>query len=71
MPDEHINIPSIKGLKTLLSGYGLKIIGYTRFGSGFTKGMIPNFIKYFFDFFVKLLKIGDRGTFLVIKKDPK
>jgi SAM-dependent methyltransferase len=68
MPDEHLCIPSVKGLEFLLSGYGLEIKGTTRFGSGFTKGMIPDLFKKFFDFFVKKLKFGDRGAFLVLRR---
>jgi len=65
MPDEHIHIPSMKGLKKLLQKYNLKITGQTRFGSGFTSGSIPVFLKIKFDKFAKKLKFGDRGSFLI------
>ncbi|MBN2547413.1 MAG: class I SAM-dependent methyltransferase [Spirochaetes bacterium] len=68
MPDEHLHIPSIKGLKILLKEYNLKIIGQTRFGSGFTSGSIPNFLKLKFDYLAKKFKFGDRGSFLIIFK---
>ena len=68
MPDEHLHIPSIKGLKKLLSSYSLEITGFTRFGSGFTTGMINNKLKQLFDFSAKRLKFGDRGAFLIKKK---
>lgn len=67
MPDEHLNIPSLKGFKILVKRYNFKIVGLTRFGSGFTTGMINFKIKKIFDFVAKKLKIGDRGTFLLIK----
>ena len=66
MPDEHLHIPSLKGLKILLKKYGLKIIGSKRFGSGYTTGMIPFFLKYIFDKFAKTFCYGDRGAFLVV-----
>jgi SAM-dependent methyltransferase len=68
MPDEHLCIPSFLGLKKLFSKHGFKMAGYVRFGSGLTKGMTFSPIKSFFDFFVKLIKIGDRGAFLMVKK---
>jgi SAM-dependent methyltransferase len=66
MPDEHLHIPSKKGLKILLKKYGFKIIGSVRFGSGFTTGMIPNYLKNIFDKTAKKLHFGDRGAFLVV-----
>ena len=65
MPDEHIQIPSKKGLIMLLKRYNLKVTGYTRFGSGFTSGMIHPFFKRIFDYSAKKIKCGDRGTFLI------
>lgn len=64
MPDEHLHIPSIKGFKRLLSAYGFKIIGATRFGSGFTTGMINNRVKRGLDTLAKQRSFGDRGAFL-------
>lgn len=64
MPDEHLHIPSIKGLKMLLAAYGFKIIGATRFGSGFTTGMINNGLKRALDRLAKQHSFGDRGAFL-------
>jgi SAM-dependent methyltransferase len=68
MPDEHLHIPSVKGLKLLFDRFGLKIIAKTRFGSGFTKGMINDKIKSLFDKTAKKFNFGDRGTFLVVNK---
>lgn len=67
MPDEHLHIPSLFGFKKILSSYGLRISGMTRFGSGFTTGMINNKIKRFFDKMAKKLKFGDRCAFLINK----
>ncbi len=66
MPDEHLHIPSLKGLDILIKRYGLKIIGKTRFGSGYTVGMISPFLKIIFDKFAKTFSYGDRGSFLII-----
>jgi 2-polyprenyl-3-methyl-5-hydroxy-6-metoxy-1,4-benzoquinol methylase len=68
MPDEHLHIPSLKGLKILLKKNGLIIIGKTRFGSGYTTGMIPLLLKNIFDKFAKFFSYGDRGAFLIIFK---
>ena len=68
MPDEHLHIPSIKGLKKLLNDYNFKIIGKTRFGSGFTKGAINNNIKNILDKSAKSFKFGDRACFLITSK---
>lgn len=67
MPDEHLAIPSYRGLKTILNKYNIKIISSTRFGSGFTSGSINSSFKTFFDKTAKKLKIGDRGAFLCKK----
>jgi len=64
MPYEHLHIPSLKGLLNLLNKNGFKLIGKTRFGSGFTTGMINTHIKNILDKFVKLISMGDRGSFL-------
>lgn len=64
MPDEHLHIPSLKGLKMILAEYGFKIVGATRFGSGFTTGMIHNGVKRLFDRLAKQGSLGDRGAFL-------
>lgn len=69
IPDEHLHIPSLKGLKIFLKKYGLKIIGSIRFGSGYTTGMIPFFLKYLFDKLAKIFNYGDRGAFLIIYDD--
>ena len=66
MPDEHLHIPSIKGLMMLFNNYGLKVIGQIRFGSGYTSGAIPDFFKKRLDKFVKMLSFGDRGAFLFV-----
>jgi SAM-dependent methyltransferase len=71
MPDEHLHIPSYKGLKLLFKRYGFKIIGNSRFGSGFTSGMINSFFKNIFDKSAKKFKFGDRGAFLIIFEDFK
>ena len=68
MPYEHLHIPSLKGLKIFLKNNKFKIIGKTRFGSGFTTGTISFFLKLYADFFVKKLSFGDRGCFLIIKE---
>ena len=65
MPDEHLNIPSRKGLKILLKKHNLKITSQTRFGSGITAGTVPRPVKVLCDFLAKGLRIGDRGVFLV------
>ncbi|OHD15369.1 MAG: hypothetical protein A2Y34_08145 [Spirochaetes bacterium GWC1_27_15] len=68
MPDEHLHLPSLKGLKNILKKYDLKIVGTTRFGSGFTSGMIHPFFKNRLDYLAKKLKFGDRGAFLIVKE---
>ena len=68
MPDEHLHIPSLKGIKILLKEFNFEIIGQTRFGSGYTSGSIPNIFKMFFDKFGKIFSYGDRATFLTILK---
>lgn len=65
MPDEHLHIPSLKGLRLLLQKYSFTIIGTTRFGSGFTTGMTHPIIKKTLDMTAKKLSYGDRGTFLI------
>ncbi|HOV14636.1 MAG TPA: hypothetical protein PK771_10160, partial [Spirochaetota bacterium] len=65
MPDEHIHIPSISGLKKLLLRNSLKIVGLTRFGSGFTTGMINQNNKIVLDTLAKKFNFGDRGAFLI------
>ncbi len=67
MPDEHLNIPSTKGLLKISDKYNLKIYGSTRFGSGFTSGMINKRFKLFLDKSAKLFRYGDRGAFLLRK----
>lgn len=67
MPDEHLNIPSIKGLLKITGRYNLKICGSTRFGSGYTSGMINKRLKSFLDKTAKLFRYGDRGAFLLRK----
>lgn len=69
MPDEHLHIPSLRGFKKLIRRYGLSIEGYTRFGSGFTTGMINLWIKKILDKFAKIFKYGDRITFLISFKN--
>lgn len=64
MPNEHLHIPSIKGMRILLNSYSLSIKSITRFGSGFTSGTIPRSIKYLFDSTTKFLGFGDRGALL-------
>lgn len=64
MPDEHLHIPSLKGLRLLLARYNLVITGSTRFGSGYTAGMINGFFKSIFDTSAKVFGYGDRGAFL-------
>lgn len=65
MGDEHLNIPSVKGLRLVCERYGFRIMGSTRFGSGFTKGSLPNGLKRSFDYLAKRASFGDRGCFLV------
>jgi SAM-dependent methyltransferase len=67
MPDEHLHIPSMKALKNYLTNNGFKLLGYTRFGSGFTYGSINKTFKNILDFSAKFFKIGDRGAFLFKK----
>lgn len=67
LENEHLNIPSIKGIKSILESYNYKIEGITRFGSGFTYGMCNSVIKKIFDFLAKFFKIGDRAVLLVKK----
>jgi SAM-dependent methyltransferase len=64
MPNEHLHLPSVNGLIKILDRYGYYIAAETRFGSGFTTGMIPGFIKKRADSVAKMLGIGDRGAFL-------
>ena len=64
MPDEHLHIPSMRGIKYLLSDYGFEICGLTRFGSGFTSGTIAPFWKRLFDKSAKRFKFGDRCSML-------
>ncbi len=68
MPDEHLSIPSVKAITYLLKTKGFEKKGSTRFGSGFTTGMINNSLKRIFDKYAKLFKFGDRGAYLFIKK---
>lgn len=65
MPDEHLNIPSLKGLKILLKKYNLQIRGMTRFGSGFTSGSIIMPVKKILDLLAKRFHFGDRASFLI------
>ena len=67
MPNEHLNIPTLKGLKILLKRYNLKIVKMKRFGSGLTMGMVNHKIKKIFDFLAKKFSFGDRGAFLIKK----
>ncbi|MCG8569149.1 MAG: class I SAM-dependent methyltransferase [Spirochaetes bacterium] len=69
MPDEHLHLPSLKGLKILLNRYQMKITGATRFGSGFTTGMIHRILKKGLDKLAKRWHFGDRGAFLIRFKD--
>jgi len=66
MPNEHLNIPTLKGFKILLKRYNLKIVEMERFGSGFTSGIINPLLKKIFDFLAKTFSFGDRGAFLII-----
>lgn len=68
LENEHLNIPSIKGINSILKLYNYKIEGITRFGSGFTYGTCNSVIKKFFDFLAKFFKIGDRAVLLVKNK---
>ncbi len=67
MPNEHLNIPTLKGIKILFKKYNLKIIKMRRFGSGFTSGMIAPTFKRLFDFLAKKFSLGDRAAFLLRK----
>jgi len=69
IPNEHLNIPTLKGFKILLRKYNLKIIKMERFGSGLTSGMKNPLIKKIFDFLAKKFSFGDRGSFLLIVKN--
>ena len=62
LPDEHINIPSYKGLKKIFKRHNIKIIGKTRFGSGYTLGMIHPKQKKIADYLAKQFNYGDRIT---------
>lgn len=68
MPDEHLNIPSVRSVKILAAHYGFSIISLTRFGSGVTAGTAPHLVKKIADKSAKIFKIGDRAAFLLIKK---
>lgn len=68
MPDEHLNIPSVRSVKKLAKQYGFSIKSMTRFGSGITSGTAPRLIKRFADKAAKALKFGDRAAFLLIRK---
>ncbi|MBN1616937.1 MAG: methyltransferase domain-containing protein [Spirochaetales bacterium] len=70
MPDEHLAIPSMKGLRILLRKTGFTIRGQTRFGSGWTSGSIYRPIKRLCDFAAKHLGFGDRGCFLLEYRNP-
>ena len=68
MPDEHLNIPSVRSVKILAKQNGFKVCSLTRFGSGVTSGTAPKIIKNIADKLAKLFKFGDRAAFLLIKK---
>ncbi len=68
MPDEHLNIPSLAGLNTLMNNNGFYLTGITRFGSGLTTGMTFPLLKKTLDSYAKTLKFGDRGAFLFKKR---
>lgn len=67
IPDEHLNIPSMRGLRCLLERHGLAVVKMTRFGSGLTSGEAPAWIKKRLDFFIKKVRVGDRAAFLIAK----
>ena len=66
MPDEHLNIPSVRSVKILAKQNGFKVCSLTRFGSGVTSGTAPKIIKNIADKLAKLFKFGDRAAFLLI-----
>jgi SAM-dependent methyltransferase len=67
MPDEHLNLPSLKGLRRVGKHFGFSVQGLTRFGSGYTSGMIHSALKRGLDLLAKRGKFGDRGTVLFMK----
>jgi SAM-dependent methyltransferase len=68
MPDEHLNIPSVRSVKTLARQNGFLLKSITRFGSGVTSGTTARFIKNIADKTAKIFKFGDRAAFMFIKK---
>ena len=67
MPDEHLNIPSVRSIKVLAKHYGFSICSMIRFGSGITSGTAPKMVKKIADRLAKKFRIGDRAAFLLIK----
>jgi SAM-dependent methyltransferase len=67
MSDEHLNIPSVRGLTQLCARNGFTLAGVTRFGSGFTTGTLPLGLKRFLDFLAKKTHHGERGAFLFVR----
>lgn len=68
MPDEHLNIPSVRSVRILAEHYGFSIMSMIRFGSGVTSGTAPRLIKKIADKSAKAFKFGDRAAFLLIRK---
>lgn len=67
MPDEHLNIPSVRSVKILAKQYCFSIRSMIRFGSGITAGTAPRMIKKIADTSAKAFRFGDRAAFLLIK----
>lgn len=67
MPDEHLNIPSVRSIKALAKHYGFSVSSMIRFGSGVTSGTAPKMVKKIADRLAKKFRVGDRAAFLLIK----
>ena len=67
MPDEHLNIPSVRSVKALAKQNGFSVCSMIRFGSGVTSGTAPKMVKKIADRFAKKFRFGDRAAFLLIK----
>ena len=66
MPDEHLNIPSVRSIKALAKHYGFSVSSMIRFGSGVTSGTAPKMVKKIADRLAKKFRVGDRAAFLLI-----
>ncbi|MCX7656474.1 MAG: class I SAM-dependent methyltransferase [Treponemataceae bacterium] len=65
MADEHLNIPTYRGLRYFLKRQGFRILHTTRFGSGHTQGSISRNKKALLDWAAKTFRYGDRIALLL------